>query len=58
MNENEYLARLVDDFGNSQNYTNDEKKEFLEMLQLLIELNNNENNSEDIINLIINKNND
>ena len=55
MNENEYLARLVDDFGNSQNYTNDEKKEFLEMLQLLIELNNNENNSEDIINLIINK---
>ena len=58
MNENEYLARLVDDFGNSQNYTNDEKKEFLEMLQLLIELNKNENNSEDIINLIINKNND
>lgn len=55
MNENEYLARLVDDFGNSQNYTNDEKKEFLEMLQLLIELNNDEINSEDIINLIINK---
>ncbi len=54
MNEEEYLEKLVADFGELNGYTIEEKNEFLEMLKRLISLNENEGSHEDIINLIIN----
>ena len=56
MNQNEYLEKLVSDFGDINSYTEIEKKDFFEMLKLLVEANDNEGNFEDIINLIIKKN--
>jgi hypothetical protein len=53
MNQEEYLEKLVSDFGDSNSYAEDEKKEFLEMLKLLLEINEDESNLENIINLII-----
>jgi hypothetical protein len=55
MNQEEYLEKLITDFGDINGYSNEEKKEFLEMLKLLLELNDSESNLEDIINLIIKK---
>ena len=53
MNQEEYLERLVADFGEINKYTEEEKKEFFNMLKLLISLNENENSLEEIMNLII-----
>ena len=55
MNQEEYLEKLVADFGDINGYTKEEKNEFLEMLKLLLDINDSESNLEDIINLIIKK---
>lgn len=55
MNQEEYLEKLIADFGNINGYTDEEKKEFLEMLKLLLKIKDNESNLEDIINLLIKK---
>lgn len=53
MNQEEYLEKLIADFGTINGYTDEEKKEFLEMLKLLLVINESESNLEDIINSII-----
>jgi hypothetical protein len=53
MNQEEYLEKLVTDFGEINGYTEVEKREFFDMLKLLISLNENENSLEEIMNLII-----
>jgi len=53
MNQEEYLKKLAIDFGEINEYTEDEKREFFNMLKLLISLNENEDSIEEIINLII-----
>tara|TARA_B110000902_G_scaffold265805_1_gene351253 strand:+ start:1137 stop:1307 length:171 start_codon:yes stop_codon:yes gene_type:complete len=55
MSEEEYLEKLVNDFGENQDYTNDEKKEFSDILKKLITINNNDGTYEEIINIIIKK---
>ena len=50
MNEKEYLQKLVDDFGEINGYTKDEKIEFYEMLEILLSLNENESSHQEIIN--------
>lgn len=55
MNEKEYLKKLVDDFGEINGYTKEEKNEFLKILTQLMILNENEGSHEEIINLIIKK---
>lgn len=53
MNKDQYLEKLVNDFGQINQYTEDEKIEFYEMLKMLIKVNENEGSHEEIINLII-----
>jgi hypothetical protein len=55
MNQEEYLEKLIADFGSINGYSDEEKNEFLEMLKLLLVINESESNLEDIINLIIKK---
>ena len=55
MNEEEYLNKLVNDFGKINNYSIGEKKEFFEMLKFLLALNENDGSHEDIIKLITKK---
>lgn len=53
MNKEEYLDKLVDDFGTINEYSIDEKFEFSEILKMLIEVNERDGSHEEIINLII-----
>ena len=53
MNKEEYLEKLVDDFGEINGYSEEEKIEFSEMLKILFKVNENEGSHEEIINLII-----
>jgi hypothetical protein len=55
MSEEEYLEKLVNDFGEINGYTNEEKKEFSDVLKKLIKINDNEGNYKEIINIIIDK---
>ena len=55
MNEEEYLEKLVDDFGEINGYTINEKKEFSDVLKKLIKINDNDGTYEEIINIIIEK---
>ena len=55
MNEEEYLEKLVDDFGEINGYTINEKKEFSDVLKKLIRINDNDGTYEEIINIIIEK---
>jgi len=55
MNEEEYLEKLVDDFGEINGYTIKEKKEFSDVLKKLITINDNDGTYEEIINIIIEK---
>jgi hypothetical protein len=58
MKEEEYLEKLVNDFGETQGFDEKESSEFLGVLNKLLELNvsaENELSTEDIINLIIKK---
>jgi hypothetical protein len=54
MNKEQYLEKLVSDFGEINQYTEDEKYEFYEMLKILIKVNEDKGSYEEIINLIIN----
>lgn len=53
MNEEEYLEKLVEDFGEINSYSSEEKNEFSGLLKKLIEINNNDGSYEDIIKIII-----
>lgn len=53
MDKEEYLEKLVDDFGTVNGYSIEEKFEFSEILKMLIEANEKEGTHEEIINLII-----
>jgi len=55
MNEEEYLEKLVDDFGEINGYTINEKTEFSDVLKKLIRINDNDGTYEEIINIIIEK---
>jgi hypothetical protein len=55
MSEEEYLEKLVDDFGEINGYTINEKKEFSDVLKKLITINDNDGTYEEIINIIIEK---
>jgi hypothetical protein len=55
MSEEEYLEKLVNDFGEINGYTYEEKKEFSDVLKKLITVDNNEGNYKEIINTIIEK---
>lgn len=58
MKEKQYLEKLVNDFGVSQGFTSEESKNFLEVLNKLLDHNmvhDNKSSNEEIINLIINK---
>ena len=53
MSEEEYLEKLVDDFGEINGYTNNEKNEFSGVLKKLITINENDGSYEEIIKIII-----
>lgn len=58
MKEEQYLEKLVNDFGTIQGFTFEESSEFLGVLNKLLELNvsdENASSTEEIINLIIKK---
>jgi hypothetical protein len=57
MKEEQYLEKLVNDFGINQGFTPEESSEFLGVLSKLLTRNmdnENETSNEEIINLIIN----
>jgi hypothetical protein len=59
MKEEQYLEKLVNDFGVIQGFTSEESSEFLWILNKLLThniANDKEFSNEEIINLIINKN--
>lgn len=53
MNKDQYLKKLVDDFGDKQEYTIEEKNKFFNMIYLLLESDENNKSQEEIIKLII-----
>ena len=53
MNKEEYLEKLVADFGELNGYSEDEKIEFYEMIKMLIKVNEGESSHEEMIDLII-----
>ena len=55
MSEKKKKKKLVDDFGEINGYTINEKKEFSDVLKKLIKINDNDGTYEEIINIIIEK---
>jgi hypothetical protein len=53
MSEEEYLEKLVDDFGEINGYSSDEKNEFSGVMKKLIAINDNDGSFEEIIKIII-----
>lgn len=53
MNEEEYLEKLVEDFGEINGYSSEEKNEFSTVLKNLMALSDKEGSFEEIIEIII-----
>ncbi|EAQ42519.1 hypothetical protein [Polaribacter sp. MED152] len=53
MNEEEYLEKLVEDFGEINGYSSEEKNQFSTMLKKLMAINDMEGSFEEIIEIII-----
>ena len=56
MNNREYLEKLVEIFGNENEYTLEEKQELLNVLLNIDQLQDTELTNEKLINIILNKN--
>lgn len=56
MDQNEYLNRLINEFSVENEFSENEKKEFLRVLDLLLKLDNQKDKEIEIINLITNNN--
>ena len=53
MNEEEYLDKLIEDFGEINHYSSEEKKEFATVLKKLTAIKDKEGSFEEIIKIII-----
>ena len=55
MNEEEYLDKLIEDFGELNEYSNEEKIEFSNVLKKLTSIMDKEDSFEEIIAIILEK---